>query len=48
MRKIFLISQQKAEKASQHFSRVETERSVVDLETEIIKKQKYINEEEKT
>ncbi|XP_068755201.1 structural maintenance of chromosomes protein 6-like [Montipora capricornis] len=31
----------------QHFDRVETSRTVQDLETEIIKKQKYIDEEER-
>jgi len=41
------LAEQKAEQASQHFERVETTRSVTDLETEIIKKQRYINEEEK-
>lgn len=30
-----------------HFERVETTRSVRDLETEIIQKQKYVQEEEK-
>jgi len=30
-----------------HFERVETTRSVKDLETEIIKKQTYVQEEEK-
>ena len=39
--------QQKAEKAMQQFDRVETSRTVQDLETEIIKKQKYIDEEER-
>ena len=45
--KIFQTSQQKAETASAHFARVETTRTVTDLETEIIKKQKYIEEEER-
>ncbi|XP_068698748.1 structural maintenance of chromosomes protein 6-like isoform X1 [Montipora foliosa] len=41
------LAEQKAEKAMQHFDRVETSRTVQDLETEIIKKQKYIDEEER-
>ena len=45
---ILELSQQKAEVASQHFKeRVETERSVKDLETEILQKQKHVQEEEK-
>lgn len=43
----FWPSQQKAEVAMRHFERVETTRSVKDLETEIIQKQKYVQEEEK-
>lgn len=43
----FWLSQQKAEVAMRHFERVETTRSVKDLETEIIQKQKYVQEEEK-
>lgn len=41
------LAEQKAETASAHFARVETTRTVTDLETEIIKKQKYIKEEER-
>lgn len=44
---IFDTSQQKAEVASRHFQRVETTRSVKDLETEILKKQEYVEEEER-
>ena len=43
----FRTFQQKADVASKHFPRVETTRSVTDLETEILKKQKYIEEEER-
>ena len=43
----FWLPQQKAEVAMRHFERVETTRSVKDLETEIIQKQKYVQEEEK-
>lgn len=43
----FWLSQQKAEVAMRHFERVETTRGVKDLETEIIQKQKYVQEEEK-
>ncbi|CAH3182366.1 unnamed protein product, partial [Porites evermanni] len=41
------LAEQKADVASKHFPRVETTRSVTDLETEILKKQKYIEEEER-
>ncbi|KAL9969413.1 hypothetical protein ACROYT_G021630 [Oculina patagonica] len=41
------LAEQKAEVASSHFERMETTRSVKDLETEILKKQKHVQEEEK-
>ncbi|XP_020623366.1 structural maintenance of chromosomes protein 6-like isoform X3 [Orbicella faveolata] len=45
--RLIKLTEQKAEVAMRHFERVETTRSVKDLETEIIQKQKYVQEEEK-
>ncbi|KAJ7394297.1 Structural maintenance of chromosomes protein 6 [Desmophyllum pertusum] len=46
--RLIKLAEQKAEVASRHFQRVETTRSVKDLETEILKKQEYVEEEERS